>query len=245
MGARFGRRRRFSIRLSPRMKVFVLLVVLGLVLFQTLYLIEHNLSPTLRTIAEARVQQIATQAINDALSKKIANSTHFRRLVEIEKDRDGRIQAVLFNYTEYVRIQAEAARRVLDSLRRLEKELENEERVEAIPLGRALNSEILTHFGPDIRIKLIPIGAAKADMGVEMQQAGINIVLVRVYLDVQATVRIVIPFATAPTTVSTRVPITQAVLVGQVPDVYYQGFTGEQGNMVPPPAIITPQRREE
>lgn len=243
MGARFGRRWRFSFRLSLRVKVLVLFVVLGLVLFQMLYLIEHNLSPTLRAIAEARVQQIATQAIHDALSKRIANRTHFRELVEIEKDRDGRIQAVLFNYTEYVRIKSEAAHRVLESLKRLEKEQGSEGSVEAIPLGRALNSEVLAHLGPNIRIRLIPIGAAKADMGVEMQQAGINIVLVRVYLDVQATVRIVIPFATAPTTVSTRVPITQAVLVGQVPDVYYQGFTGEKGSAVPPPAVITPPKR--
>lgn len=216
--------------------VILLLIFSGVQLF---YFIERNIRVPLMNIARVQVHQMATESIIESISKKIVRQTDIRDLIMIQYDNKGVIQNALFNYSEYARIQAETTARVHEVLRELE-----EQEIE-IPLGQAFNSNILAHLGPKISVHLRPMGSATVDLEFDMQTAGINMVMVTVYAVIKAQVAIVIPFSVESGEVSTRVALSNAVIVGQVPNFYYSsggsgGRDPAQGGGTKDPSNDTP-----
>ena len=214
VGNRLARRpfHRFMIPFAILVFIFI-----GVQLF---YFVERNIRDPLMNIARVQVHQMATESIIESISNKVVRQTDIRDLITIQYDKEGVIQSAVFNYSEYARIQAEATQRVLETLHDLK------EREITIPLGQALNSNILAHLGPGIPVRLRPMGSATVDLEFEMQTAGINMVMVTVYAVIKAHVAIVIPFSVESGEVSTRVALSNAVIVGQVPDFYYSSGGG-------------------
>ncbi len=221
--------------------VILVFIFIGVQLF---YFVERNIREPLMNIARVQVHQMATESITESISNKVVRQTDIRDLITIQYDKEGVIQSAVFNYSEYARIQAEATARVLETLHDLK------EREIKIPLGQAFNSNILAHFGPGIPVRLRPMGSATVDLEFEMQTAGINMVMVAVYAVIKAHVAIVIPFSVESGEVSTRVALSNAVIVGQVPNFYYSsgggsgvsdskpaGTEGSSGDGLLPPVV--------
>ncbi|WP_051330811.1 sporulation protein YunB [Aneurinibacillus terranovensis] len=235
---RFGKKKSKAPIPGKYMFILSIVVFLGLTL-QTFYYIERNLEPAIREIARFRVEQLATRAINDAINKKIVQGTNFKELVEFQKDQNGKIQAALFNYNEYSRIVGETTGRVTNTLEELE------QMPQTIPLGQALGSNLLAQTGPNIPITLVPYGSVQVDLNTKMQEAGINMVLITVVVVIQAKVKIVIPFSTDPAVVKSEIPISNALIVGNVPQFYYDGNGKAVGSEVPGasvPNIVPPMQ---
>ncbi len=232
---RWGTRRRGKIK---KLKVFYISSIISIILMgQTFFYIEKQLEPILISIAQARVKQIATNAVNDAISKKIAQNTNFKDLIQFETDQQGKIRAAVFNYSEFARIIGEATARVEDTLNDLEKLEEN------IKLGAAFNSEIFADMGPTIPITIVPIGSVQVNPKTQFQNAGINVVVMTVLMDISAEVQVVIPFVTAPTVITSSIPIAQTQIFGDVPQFYYDGkgtYYGQNpgSSQIPPIQII-------
>ncbi|WP_421617937.1 sporulation protein YunB [Brevibacillus sp. TJ4] len=198
----------------------VLLGVLGMLFF----IVERQVQPTLMLIAQAKAEQAAKLAISDAVTKRLSQQgVDFNQIVRMEKDNDGTIRAVNFNLNEYSRIVGETTSRIQNRLR----EFERENVETSIPLGLATKNVFLEHIGPQIPVTFTPIGAVKTRLETGMKEAGINMVLVTVYIYVQVDLRVIIPFATDQQTVTTRLPITEALLVGKVPDYLYDNSAGK------------------
>ncbi len=226
-------------RSSKRMKPFSLktaflisLTIFLAISIQTFFYIERKLEPAMMNIATTKVEQLATDAINEAISKKIAEGTDFKELVYFKEDSTGKIKAVMFNYNEQTRIIGETTARVSNTL----KELESVPLV--IPLGQALDSNILAMIGPDVPITMVPMGSVQVNLIPEIREAGINMVHVNVYIDIQVKVQVVIPFTTQPTIVKTQIPINQGIFMGDVPNFYFKGSgnpnEGSSPTMLPP-----------
>jgi len=243
---RWGKRRlrisklRFKrLSLKKRRLIFFSLLISFFLFFQTFLYIEKNLEPILVSIAQARVKQIATNAVNDAISKKIAQNTNFKDLIEFDYDNNGIIRAATFNYSEYARIVGEATARVELTLNELEKLKER------IKLGAAFESELLADIGPEIPISIVPIGSVEVMPRLYFQDAGINGVIMIVLMDIKAEVQVVIPFVTEPTVIKTSIPIAQSTIFGEVPQFYYDGkgtYYGTNPSSSPnvPPIQIVP-----
>jgi len=244
--ARWGKRRRkvripsFNFRLQKKTIIyFSILVFLGLMI-QSFYYIEHQLQPILMRIAQTRVEQIANRAVNDAITKKIAQNTDFKDLVQFEMDDQGKIRAALFNYAEFARIVGETTARVEDTISNLDKV------VEPIKLGAAFNSAIFADVGPSIPITIVPIGHAEVIPKTTYQNAGINVVVMTVVIEIKAQVEVVIPFTQEPYSITSQVPIAQTQIFGEVPQFYYDNsgnFTGTDSSKTQnvPPIQVVPQ----
>lgn len=220
---RFQRRRRG--RRGRRGKRIIAGTLITIAILILLFVIaERRLQPTLMLIAQAKAEQIAKLAIMDAVTKRISQQgVDFNQIVLMEKDQDGVIRAVNFNFKEYSRIVGETTSRIQNRLQ----EFEREDVQTSIPLGVATKNVFLEHIGPDVPITFAPIGAVKTRLETDMKQAGINMVLVTVYIHVDVTLRIIIPFATDEQLVTTRIPITEALIVGKVPQYLYNNPTGK------------------
>jgi sporulation protein YunB len=232
-------RRRWRSRSAGPKKVKrnTLLAALVLLLFaiQFFIYIERNLKPPLASLAKIRVKQIAAQSINSAISERISQNTNFEKLIDWRTDRNGKVTGFMLNYSEHMKITADTIKTVQGQLSQLQSIPEH------IPLGQAMNSPLLASFGPDIPIRLVPAGAVKVDLNTRYQNAGINMILVEVYIRITAEVSIIIPLDTVPEVVETEVPISYALVVGDVPTYYFDGKGNPSSNSPAlPPGISLP-----
>ncbi|MGG1660446.1 sporulation protein YunB [Brevibacillus sp. NRS-1366] len=214
---RRGRRRR-----GRRIFATTLFVIIGL--FVLFVVAEKRIEPTLMLIAQSKADQVAKLAITDAVTKRLTQQgVDFNEVVIMEKDEAGSIKAVNFNFREYSRIVGETTARIQNRL----KEFEQDNVKTTVPLGLATKNVFLEHLGPDIPVSFVPIGAVKTRLETGMKQAGINMVLVTVYIYVEVDLRVIIPFATKQQTVTTQIPITEALIVGKVPNYLYNNPAGK------------------
>ncbi|WP_082651914.1 sporulation protein YunB [Gorillibacterium timonense] len=220
---------------SRRRLVWFVLLVFLLSFVQSFIFIEKNLKPPLMNLAKIRLKQMATQSINKAIADRIAEETNFDKLIDWRTDKDGKVTGFMLNYTEHMRITSDTINRVQNLLLGLKRMPEH------IPLGMAMNSAIFASFGPDIPIRLTPAGAVKVDLNTRYQNAGINMILVEVYIRIMAEVTIIIPFDTEPEIVETELPISYLLVVGDTPMYYYDNKGNPVGNSSPlPPGVTLP-----
>jgi sporulation protein YunB len=221
---------------SKYMFIISIFIFLGLS-FQTFYYLEKNLEPVIREIARIRVEQLATKAVHEAIDRKAIQSTNFQQLVDIQKDKDGKIQAAIFNTNAHAQIIEETMTRVTHVL------AEMGSISQKIPLGQALHSNLLAQFGPDIPLKLVPLGTVQVDLDTKMKEAGINMVLVTVVVVIDTKVKIVFPFSTQPALVKSEIPISSALVVGSVPQIFYNNAESGAGSSTSGqqlPSIVPP-----
>lgn len=196
----------------------IALLLLGLFLtsgaFTAAY-IDRHLVPPLMTVAELRVKQIATQAINKAISEQVANKSDFEQLIDWKTNNSGKVSGFMLNYGEHMRITSQ-------TISTVQQTLDNVGSIpEHIPIGQAFGSTFISSYGPRVPVHFEPIGTVKVDLNTRQQDAGINMILVEVYIRIEAEVAIIIPFDTKPEKVTTEIPISYLLVVGDVPMYYY------------------------
>ncbi len=205
------RRRPIYFYISPKLIKFLLIVflIIGVFIF-----VEKNLQETILTVANARAVQAATETINQAVATKVADNVDYRELIYTVQDSNGRVVLMQANTVKLNKIAADTTLEVQRRLRELGNERFN------IPLGQAFGSKILASFGPLIRITIVPVGTVQVKVLDDFVEAGINQTKHRLLLDIKARVRVVIPLASSEAVVETRVPLTETIIVGEVPQTY-------------------------
>lgn len=199
-------------RVNRKLIVFVILASLVFLIAKSFLLIEANFRPVIMSIATARADALATEAVNAAVSEKIARNILYKDLVLLEKDRDGRIVMAQVNAMEVNRLISTTTMQVQNALRSIKGE------TIYIPLGQAVDSHLLASYGPRIPVRLIPIGRVNTKVVDVFEAAGINQTRHKVYLDIHAEIQIVVPFVSSEIEVVTTVPLTDNIYIGDVPD---------------------------
>lgn len=90
-----------------------------------------------------------------------------------------------------------------------------------ISIGSFTGSKLLSGRGPGIPIKISSIGNVETDLRSEFSAQGINQTLHRVYLQVDCEVCILTPYNTISEKVSNQVILIENVIVGKIPNTYY------------------------
>ncbi|EFM11774.1 sporulation protein YunB [Paenibacillus curdlanolyticus YK9] len=210
-----GSGRPTGFRMRKRTVALILLVLFILSGTLTASYVDRHLGPPLMNVAMLRVKQVATQAINKSISEQVASKSDFDKLVDWKMNKDGKISGFMLNYAEHMRITSETINTVQKTLDEIGAIPEH------VPLGQALGSTFISSYGPRIPVKFEPVGSVKVDLNTRQQDAGINMILVEVYIRIEAEVAIIIPFDTKPEVVTTDIPISYLLVVGDVPMYYY------------------------
>lgn len=196
-------------------KIIILLLIFGLSAGYLFYIVERNLKPTIIQIARSKAHILATETMNKVLYEKILTNTDYEDLVTVHKDTQQRITLMQANTIKISRILSEANLAIKESIKNLEKQAFN------IPLGQVLNSSLLAHYGPNIYVRLLPVGTVHVTFGDNFEEAGINQTRHILYLNIDTTVKIVVPLVTEDILVSNRVPIAETIIIGEVPNTYF------------------------
>ena len=188
---------------------FVFTLVFSILAF---IILEKNLNPTLIAIAEAKARTLATITINKGIEENVAKSISYEDLVTIRTNLRGEVSYVQPNTMEINRIASQTAIFVQLALEELV-----EEDIK-IPLGLVLGSQLLANVGPEVGVKILPIGTVEVDIKEDFIDAGINQTRHRVILVITAHVQIIIPLVSRDVVVKSHVPLAETIIVGNVPN---------------------------
>ena len=92
-----------------------------------------------------------------------------------------------------------------------------------IALGTFTGIPFLYGIGPDISVKLVPVGTVNTKVMSNFTSSGINQTLHRLYFTVSGTIGMILPAQTQNFVTELEVLICESVIVGEIPDVYLQG----------------------
>ena len=107
-----------------------------------------------------------------------------------------------------------------------------------IPMGQVTGNPLLTAFGPDIPVKLRPIGNSGINYHQEFKAAGINQVNHRVWLRMEFIIQIMAPLITDELKVTQDFVLVDRTFAGEVPDAYLQ--FPQDGNGYEPTELPVP-----
>lgn len=210
-GTAMWERRR--LRRSPRSMIsFLFLVAFLFALIQGFLFLEGNLRPALLAAAVMKADELATDAISKAVLQKAGSRIIYQDLIKIEKDEAGRIVMAQLNTMEINRFIAETATITMEVL------MEFEEIPVRIPLGEVLGGFLVAAHGPEIPVRMIPVGRVNAVLNDSFEEAGINQTRHKIYVDIHAEVQVIVPFIGTTVEAVITVPITDAIYIGEVPD---------------------------
>lgn len=90
-----------------------------------------------------------------------------------------------------------------------------------IPLGLLSGIDILSAVGPKLPVRITSVASATGLFRNEFIDAGINQTLHRIILDVTINAKLLLLVGVIETQVTIPVCITEAVVIGQVPQTYF------------------------
>lgn len=206
---------KMSKKLKPKAfrAIIVILLFVCIFVFCAVYF-RQNIVPTVMDSSVAQVRAITTNAVNLAATSVLSNGLTYDQLFEVLKDEEGKISMIKANsptINQVARQIANLAQENLDSLGTQEIQ---------ISVGSFTGLILLMGFGPNVTIKITPIGTANCDFVSYFQSAGINQTLHKIYIDVYADVIIVTPIDEPTIQVKAEVLVCENLIVGEIPNTY-------------------------
>ena len=198
------------------------LVLLTIVIFYVvLTLFRMRYHDSIIALAETQVRNTTSDLINDAVDLQIAEGNiQYDRLVYFEKDLNGRITALKTNMIEVNRLKTAILNLINDEILAVDTgEL-------GIPVGSLVLPELFSGRGPGIPVQILSIRNSDGSFKSYFTAAGINQTLHQVTMEVLVDVSVLVLGKTEDFTVSGQVVVAETVIVGQVPDTFFQ--TGGQ-----------------
>lgn len=88
-------------------------------------------------------------------------------------------------------------------------------------MGSVSGIRILKNVEPKFEVELESAGNIKSMVRTEFKSVGINQTHHKIYLDIDARVGILTPFSAFGKDITSDVLISEAIIVGEVPETYY------------------------
>ncbi len=191
--------------------VILTMSVVLLVVFRVRY------NDSIISLAQTQVRNTTSDLINEAVDLQIAEGNiQYDRLVYFEKDLDGRITALKTNMIEVNRLKTAILNRINDEILAVDTgEL-------GIPLGSLFLPELFSGRGPGIPVQILSIRNSDGSFKSHFSEAGINQTLHQVTMEVIVDVSVLVLGKTEDFTVSGQVVVAETVIVGQVPETFFQ-----------------------
>lgn len=168
-------------------------------------------------LSETQVKNSTSDLINDSIDRQIQNGNiQYDRMVYFEKDINGRITALKTNMSEVNRLKTDVINIINDEIMALDTtDL-------GIPLGSIFLPEFLSGRGPQIPVTILSIRNSEATFSSSFTQAGINQTLHQLIMELSVDVTVLVLGQTNNFTVASQVVVAQTIIVGSVPETYFQ-----------------------
>ena len=188
--------------------VFAIFFVAGIVFF------HFFVNPIVADYSKAKIETMTVKAVNRAVAETVNTGT-YQQLTEITYGADGKITGMHANVAQINGLSNEIALRSQGFL-----ELFASTGI-SVPVGTFSGVPVFTGKGPDIKLRVVPVGSVNCIFESEFLGAGINQTRHRVMLKVKSIVNLVMPLGSRNVTAEIEVMLCESVIVGEVPEFYF------------------------
>lgn len=190
--------------LSKKFLIFTIILVFILSFYAIMYL-----NTIFIEIAEVKAKEIVSAAITKVIneeSKKINVSNLIisddKNYIQINSTEINRIGTTISS-----KLQQELDKTMIQPIK--------------IPVLSALGLDILAGFGPNLAVKIVPVGFSTVPAYEDqVESKGINNIRYKIYSIISAEIKLIVPLKEESIRIKSRAPIVDIVIEGDIPDTY-------------------------
>nr|WP_307861356.1 sporulation protein YunB [Clostridium tetanomorphum] len=189
--------------------IFLFLSIFGAIF---IYTFDEIVTPTVITVADGEMRAKALEILNKTIIDNCLENFKYEDIISMEKDDSGNIAMIKADTLKMNKIACDVA-------------LESQQRLKDLgtvgikmPLGYVFKNNILAYFGPNITVKMQPIGYIETKYLSDFESAGINQTRHKIYVQVKTNIRVIIPMRSNDIEVKNEIPISETIIVGRIPE---------------------------
>lgn len=215
-------------RLTRKKKILLAILCLVLVLIGVLCYFNYVINPVILSMSEIKVKSLTQKAVNQAVYEVVNSGPVYDDMIKISRNSDGLVTLISADATEINRLAR-------DLVKLSEVKLsEISERGISIPMGTFSGMPIFVGRGPDVKIRLIPIGVISCSFRSEFRAAGINQTNHRIYVNINSNVSVVMPTQNQNIATTTELLLAESIIIGSIPSTYLNSDSVDQMlNLIP------------
>lgn len=190
-----------------------LLLIIGIILVGMVSFIMASYPifvASCKTAANSKAIHIVNSEVDNVMSGYTYND-----LMDIEKDENGNVTLLKANTVLVNQITARIASNIQ---KRID---ESPTTMVYINYGSVSGITILKNLGPKFEIELETAGKMNRKIKSEFESVGVNQTLHKIYIELDTSISILTPIGSYGQDVNSEVLLTEAVIVGDVPQTYY------------------------
>lgn len=200
------------IREIKSFKIILLIAFFSIVIVLAIFL--KSSYPVFKATCETAASSKGVSIINDEVNA-VMKDYSYDDLINIEKDTQGKISLIKADVIKLNEI-------VTKIVSNIQEEFDKIPRITVfINMGSVSGISMLKNFDPKFDIELESSGRISSNVKTEFTSVGINQTQHKIYLQIDSRVSILTPFSAFGKDIKTDVLLTEAVIVGEVPDSYY------------------------
>ena len=210
--------------------------------------ISKKIYPIFLKYAEIETKKISNTVINNAISKTITNKNTSEEIFTIKYDKNDEIKTLDFNTPKINEYLTKATKSIQEDIKNIEKgninkidknllQKYNKENLKkgiiyTLNAGIVADSPLLANLGPKIPIRINLIGDIISYISADVEDYGINNSMVKVFINLEMTEQIIVPFYEKNINMKAKVPIAIKLVTGKLPQ-YYLGTNQSKQITVP------------
>ena len=238
-------RKRKKIKTSTKISTIAIFVILSAYFF--INYCGNRVLPILMKQATIDCKKMAILIIKNSLNDEVL-STLDNNMYNVIQNNNGEIQTIDFNPIIVNKFLTKTTNVVSNNLKNLEKgnikdisfidindyDINNLKNgvISSIPMGIITNNVLLSNLGPKVPVKINMVGNVISNVETKVSNYGINSSLIQVFVKVEVTEEVIIPFQTKTIKVVNEIPVAMKVINGKVPEYYGSGRLSESSNIL-------------
>jgi sporulation protein YunB len=180
------------------------------------YTLDKVIMPTVKLVADAQMRAEVTSTINKTIFEEYSKNFNYNDIIKFDKDNDGNI---IMMTADTLKLSEIATLTVLKA----QEELELKSQVDIkVPMGYVTKNNILARFGPDVKIRMRPIGHITTRYISEFEDAGINQTRHKIYIETTTKVKMIMAVSSNELEIVNQIPVVETIIVGRVPNTSVQ-----------------------
>ena len=211
---------------NKQSKLIAITISLTCIFLLMLYL-NLIVNPVIMTTSESKVRSLTLKAVNSAVAEVVAESVLYNDLISVVTNNEGDIVMMQANSIMINRLSKELVKIAQSKLETI-----GEQGVR-IPIGNFSGMPILVGRGPEVKIRLLPIGSITCSFDSHFTEAGINQTLHRIYVNIEAVVTMIMPLKNRTISNNLQVLISESILIGKIPSTYLKGNLSDMLDLIP------------
>ncbi len=205
-------------KLSAKTKFRIFLIFLLVLIILCFVYYFKVVCPIIVGLSQEKVRSVATSTISTVVGDVMEeDGMSYSNLVTITYSSENKVELIEVDTVQVNIIIREITKRVQEKF-----DLLGEEGID-IALGTFTGIPFLFGIGPDVSIKLVPIGTISTRVSSNFTGAGINQTIHRLYFIVNSNIGMVLPGMTQNFQTELEVLLCENIIVGEIPNVYLQG----------------------